>query len=423
MAKRVLCKKPDCSNLILQTTADDNDGYCMPCVQSAARKEHEEYVRKHRRDVNEFEGVTDPVEVLKIVHKPRNYNQLVNWIPHPTPTDELYSRLTEVEKSRLASYAKELIGTERNEEAEEICLCVAAFCNADIDDCLRQFIANGSYWPSLAFYRSPPAIRDELLARVETDDDNRGHILQALAWIGDAVVVDRFKQWRATPPSWGESLYVLPDQYSREAGWELTSDGKRRDLYFAKCFALQQGPSRTPEAFRAIVERTDCCPWCSAKLSNLFEVDLTACELISDNEGNMPFQVVTCEVCTAFASALLGVTDDEGRAQWSVKNTRPDYLPDDSDTWDRLPSDSLFIGEPRSPIYAADQFLPVAFSQLGGHPTWIQDSVYPDCPECSKTMLFLAQIANEDIEEHAEGTFYAFICLDCHTTATAYQQT
>src|SRR6187401_971052 len=120
MAQKVVCKSSGCSNLILETTADRTGGYCMPCVQAAAKKEREEYIRKNRRDLHEFEGVSDVVEVLKIVHTPRTYDPLINWIPHPTPTDKLYVGLNDAEKSRLAEYAEGLVGTERNEEAEQI---------------------------------------------------------------------------------------------------------------------------------------------------------------------------------------------------------------------------------------------------------------------------------------------------------------
>jgi len=395
----------------------------MPCVQLAARTERELFVQKNRREVNEFEGVSDAIEVLKIVHKPRSYDELVTWIPHPTPVDELYQGLTDFERNQLAEHAESLIGSERNEEAEEICLCLAAFCDARLDNCLRRFVSHQSLWPSLAFHRSPPDVRDELLARVEVDEDNRNHILLALAWIGDSTVIDRFGLWRNDPPSWCDSLYVPPEDYSREAGWELTSDGKRRNLYFSQCHALRRGPSQSPDSFRAINGRTDKCPWCSANLTSIVEVDpaFFAQSLIS--EWRFPIRVATCEVCTAFAESIFGIISDDGQANWSSKNVRPKYLPDDSESWGRLPEDTLYLSEVRSAIHAASQFLPTAFSQLGGHPTWVQDSVYPNCPECSESMMFLAQIANEDIEDHSEGTYYAFLCPRCKTTATAYQQT
>lgn len=422
MAQKAVCKASGCSNLILETTAERTGGYCMPCVQAAAKKERDQYIRKNRRDLNEFEGVSDVVEVLKIIHTPRTYDPLINRIPHSTPTDKLYVGLNDAEKSRLAEYAEGLIGTERNKEAEQICLSLSAFTNAPLDGCLRRFVSCGLIWPSLAFHDAPPDVRDELIARVESDAENRSHILLALAWIGDSTVVELFRKWRSEKPPWCDSLYVPPQDYSREAGWELTPEGKRRDLFFPQCFALEYGASSSPESFRAISARGDICPWCSSKLTNLFEVKLATYGLSYDAEWPSQVEVLTCEVCTAFGTVISSI-DHNGRANWSPRNVRPGCLPDDSDSWGRLPQDSLRVAERRSAVYAADQFLPTKFSQLGGHPTWVQESAYPKCLECSQTMMFLAQIDHQDIEQYSEGTYFAFVCLDCMATATAYQQT
>ena len=62
-------------------------------------------------------------------------------------------------------------------------------------------------------------------------------------------------------------------------------------------------------------------------------------------------------------------------------------------------------------------------SQLGGHPEWIQDATYPQCPTCQQTMPFLAQIAGEDWQDSLEGSFYTFLCSPCRKAATLYQQT
>ena len=141
----------------------------MPCFQAALQKARDEHIRKNRRDLNEFDGITDPVEALKIVHRPRKYDPLLNWIPPPKPVDQLYSDLSDHDQSRLADYAKSQTGSNRNDEAEDILLCLAAFTDARFDSCLRAFASHNLFWPSLPFHRSPPDVRDELIARVEKD--------------------------------------------------------------------------------------------------------------------------------------------------------------------------------------------------------------------------------------------------------------
>jgi Domain of unknown function (DUF1963) len=422
MTDRIPCKNPECSKTILPSTAEQTNGFCMPCVQAAARMKNEEYIRNNRRNLNEFEGITDPVELLKIIHRPRKFNPLINWIAYNTPTDQIYLNLSRDEQDRLAKYAELLIGTDRNDEAEEIVLCLSAFTDATVENCLRAFIAQNSIWPSLSFCRASAAIRDELISRVERDEENRNHILLALAWIGDSTVVKLFDLWRKHLPDWRGSLYTPPQDYSLEAGWEISDDGQRRDLYFHRCTKLRRGNSHSPQLFQAIVDRKDCCPWCNQKLIDLIDLVPSEFDLFDECDATDRIRVTTCQVCTAFGD-VLGTFDESGSSQWSSFNVRPNYLSDDAETWGRLPQNSFTSIGRRTPLSAASQFLPTTFSQVGGHPTWIQDANYPNCPICSKTMMFLAQVDCDDIKDCSEGLFYAFVCIDCRMTATSYQQT
>jgi hypothetical protein len=422
MADRVPCRNPECSRTILPSTAAETGGLCMPCVQAAARKERAEYIRQNCRDVNEFVGVEDPVEALKIIHRPRKFDPLINWIPHPAATDQLYAGLNSRDISRLLEYVASLLGSARNEESEAIVLCLAAFTDADLDECLRAFVSRNSFWPSLPFHRSSPELRDELIERLGKDQGNRNHILLALAWIGDPRVVELFASWKRHPPSWAGSLHIPPQDYSLQAGWEVTDDGQKRQLYFDACTKLVRGTSSSPGSFRAIIDREGVCPWCGAQLTDLFDITPGALGLSGEVGLGAHFQVPTCQICTAFG-VVFGVVDGSGTGHWSSANSRPAHLPGDTATWGRLPQDSLSPGGKRAPLFAADQFLPTTFSQVGGHPTWIQDADYPQCPECTKTMMFLAQLSHDEIEEHSEGIYYSFICPSCRTTATNYQQT
>jgi Domain of unknown function (DUF1963) len=422
MIEKILCSNPTCSNMILPSTAEQNNGICMPCAQAKARKEHDEYVLKNRRDLNEFAGITDPVELLKIIHRRRKFDPSINWIPCRTPTEQIYTQLNSEEQQRLAKYAESLIGTSKNNEAEEIVLCLAAFTSADVENCLQALLAHDLYWPSFPFYRASAEIRDALILRLERGEEKRNQILLILAWIGDAVVVELFDRWRKQPPAWRNSLNVAPQDYSQEAGWELTADGERRDLFFHSCTKLLRGNSQTPQKFRSIQQRDDCCPWCNQKLTNLLDLVPSEFGILGIEFGVDRIPVTTCEVCTAFGY-VFGVYDESGQSQWSAVNTRPRYLPNDVEDWARIPSDSLFFGDRRSPFFAIDPSLPTTFSQIGGHPTWIQDAHYPSCLECQKTMMFLAQLDYADIEDFAEGMYYAFVCSSCRTTATSYQQT
>ena len=418
MSERIPCRTGGCSRTILAATAERTGGICMPCVHAAAARERAEFIQRNRKDLNEFVGVSDPVEVIKIIHQPRPVDPLVNWIPHPTPVDQLYLELNPQQQARLAGYVEGLLVEDRK-QAEKVLLCLAAFTEVPLSGCLRALVENGSFWPSLPFHRASPDIRDHMIARLEWDEENRNHLLIALAWVGDSTVVDLFARWRRQRPSWGKSLFVAPEDYAREAGWELTADGQRRDLYFRSCQKLSKGPSDSPGRFQAITPLERSCPWCQQRLTNLVTVAPT--ELGAADDGGL-LTVTTCEVCSAFGT-VFGEYDSAGIGRWSPANSRPAYLPQNSDGWGRLPTDSLQLAGPRSPLFAASQFLPTSVSQLGGHPTWIQDAGYPRCPECSDSMMFIAQVDQEDFGEGSEGIYYAFACRKCRKTAATYQQT
>jgi hypothetical protein len=113
----------------------------------------------------------------------------------------------------------------------------------------------------------------------------------------------------------------------------------------------------------------------------------------------------------------------EGKVQLTEANERPEWLPEDLDSWERSPwKDRPVQLQQRTAIHAVDWCMPVTISQVGGLPSWVQDTAFPKCPECSGTMMFIAQVDNGQFPYH-EGVYYAFLCSACRVTATTYQQT
>src|SRR5690348_15018172 len=104
----------------------------------------------------------------------------------------------------------------------------------------------------------------------------------------------------------------------------------------------------------------------------------------------------------AFFGPGFGSFDAAGNGSWSLANP-PEFSPGESRNHTRLPQNTLTVGAPRPPLWGADQFLPTTFSQLGGHPTWIQGANYPKCPKCKETMMFLCQIDESDLVGAGEG--------------------
>ncbi len=383
MSERVACKSDGCSRTILAATASRTGGYCMPCVQAKERQQRAAFIHANRRNVDPYAGLDDPLEMLKIVHSPPKPDPLIRHAPPPRPTAALYAALNSGQTAALVRHAHALLKKGDVHAAQRIATCLVAFVAADISSLLQEFIRVEELRPEFAFHRAAPKIRDLLtqhLARVAGRDRLlTDKLLCALAWVGDKRVVELFAGWRANPPQWAADLHIPPHRYSQQAGWELSLDSQRRNLYHDVCHALvAAGDSMSPSPVTVLTE------------TNLFELDGTAPALA----------FLGCAQQIVVPIADLRLVDGQ------------------------LPRRSLLpAAVPRSPWHAAIDTLPTHYSQLGGHPAWVQDAEYPTCEQCQRTMVCIGQIACEDVDPRREGIFYAFLCSDCATTASTYQQT
>lgn len=183
----------------------------MPCLNARYQQKQEEYIRKNRKTIDAFSGISDPVAMLKLVHESRPHDPLTEWLPCPEPTDKLYQGLSVDQIRHLTAYAEELWDSGCESKAQEMALCLAAFTQANLDNFLRRLIDEQEFkfYSCLLFHRAPPDVRDTLLQQVENYAGNRDGILCALAWIGDEVVVKQFNRWRQAPPTWRDTLYLL----------------------------------------------------------------------------------------------------------------------------------------------------------------------------------------------------------------------
>jgi len=339
----------------------------------------------------------------------------------PLEIRSVYLALTADEQEELAreSIAQIVRGKRRFEQA--LC-CLACFRPGSLAPVHQMLLERQILYPGVIFHGAKSDISRQLVALCE-DGDCRNHTLLALAWIGDETAQSAFSNWRADPPSWASKLFTPPHRYAEEAGWELTSEGKRCDLFHPVAFPLvpPAGALGAKDAVKVGVPAEETCGWCNRKMVGLF--DFQAIESVVSGQGAGRVRIVTCHVCTCFGFVFME-HGSVGEAAWHRLNKKPSYLPPESSEWESFPETPLAMDtEPRHFMEAAVWMLPVAFSQVGGLPTWIQDAEYPTCPDCSQKMPFIGQISNEDFVKYGEGIYYAFRCPKCNVTATCYQQT
>ncbi|WP_336245822.1 DUF1963 domain-containing protein [Paenibacillus apiarius] len=389
MTERIPCKTEGCSATILPTTAAKTGGTCMPCHQEQERQKRQAYIEQHRRTVNLYEGLTDPVDILKVMHAPRKYDPLIQYVPYPLSREQVYVSLTAEEAGRMLKYALELLAAGDESEADHILLSLVCYWNDNIAEALPELIERGMYHSSILFKDASPDIRDRLLQQVEWDDDNRNHLLLILSWIGDSVVVGQFREWRLHPPKWAGQLFVGPEVYALEGGWELTSNGEKRKLIHDLSYAIrptgeQQNGAVEASAAHFLKTNDSNCPWCEGKLTVLMEADTSHPSLAYLNLPMERLQVLTCERCGSYSTIYMEL-DHQGVPAWSQFNHKPDYLP--SSDYEDISVETVprltLSSKPHSPYYAAEWALTQQDSQIGGHPSWVQDADYPLCPCCA----------------------------------------
>lgn len=408
----------------------------MPCQRAREQAEHRAFLEANRRDVDRFAGVTDPLELLRIHYTPVPRDPLVCQAPCPRPAWELHAALTPAQARSLGAEALGFL-EEDPWRAERIAGDLAAWCpGVDLSPLQEGFLEAGHLDPEHLFRGAGPEVRDRLLALGDSPEA-RNLALACLAWVGDEEVVRRFAAWRRDPPPWAGELYRPPEDHAHLAGWEPTEDGTRRELTRTPCWPLVPRSTSAPvgPAVRSLVPREDACPWCQGLLVDLLRVDLLRVDLLRADElareltgwppGGQVVAIPTCLVCGSFGT-VYSEPDADGGARWSRATPRPEYLPDASDELGdgELPRDSLELDPtPRAPWFAVDWARGQPGSQIGGHPSWIQGPEYPTCPGCERSMPFLGQVEVEDLDPSGEGIYYAFLCRDCGTGATSYQQT
>lgn len=423
--ERIPCRTPGCKYTILSATAKANDGYCMPCVQKRLREEEEEYIRRNRREVDPYAGIDDVVEMLRVMHTRRPRDPLIVERPAPKSGEEIYRSLDLDQANRLMDLAAAAMRDEDEDFAEEIAKFLATQTTHALEPMLPAWIEQNHFHPAVIFRNAGPGIRDAIVAALAAGTVRANEALSALAWIGDTSVQTLFREWKSQPPSWQSSLHVSPDRYTHVAGWELSSR-QRRNLFHRECWSVTPATNelQPSDSIAVMKETAQTCPWCQRLLIHLLEVNLSDERFAFLGFDGPRLPILTCDACTCFGTGFVFArVSPEGEAQLSPENIIPAWLPKDLSTWERSPwKDQPISIQARDATCGVDWTMPIAISQIGGLPAWVQDQAYPQCPGCSQTMTFIVQIDNGQFPLN-EGVYYGFACAPCRMTATTYQQT
>lgn len=415
---RIPCKTEGCPHTILPSTAVETGGFCQPCVQTASRAKHRQWVEANRKDFDPFQGLTNPIDIIRTFHAARPCDELIRYLPLNRNLAAVYAMLDQMGIEVLIDRIVALASHEHNNIRDDLLRELAAYTDANIDRGLLSITDYGVFYPAMSFRRAGPQIRKRVLTAVQTHNE---HAMVALAWIDHEETRQRFVEWHAKPPLYQSHLHVPATTYSKEGGWAVSKNGGTFPLHLAKCWALE-APSGDPDpACRVGVPSTQNCPQCGSNLTDLIIVDRRDPRMATIPWPSEELRVRTCLSCTSYAPVCMqhGMGSEP---QWADA-INPCESSHDGE-WQPVPEGSLGLScKPRNPMGGASEFLPDPLSQIGGLPAWIQDSCYISCPKCQVPMTFIGQIALDDVHQFSEGLYYMLLCAKCRITGTTYQQT
>ena len=265
------------------------------------------------------------VAMLKEFHGTRHFGNRENLLRQQAKAADLYRTLTAEEVDQLARFA---IGGSENDTAvprQEILLWLACLRPGSLVAFHDILVDHGRYYPAVIYHDAGSATAARVVNLLPGEDAN--NMLKALAWIGDAVVQDAFRRWRADPPGWADHLFVPPHRYAAEAAWELTPEGDRRDLFVRGCRPLVK-PVEDPRTgvAQVVSDHEGACGWCGHRMTTLLDLNLSSSELGFLGLGGHRLRIATCLVCSCFGNLLTKI-DLDGGSTWHAANRRPDYLP------------------------------------------------------------------------------------------------
>jgi hypothetical protein len=390
----------------------------MPCVQRARAEEHARYVAAHRVDVDPFAGLSDPVDILRAVHRGarRPHDPLVNLLPYARSTADVYRSLDQDDADRLLH---DVIAND--DFLDDVARHLASFASIDLGRCQEALLDRRLLRPSFVFRGAHERIVDRLFALLPGRSASSGavtmnDVLLALAWTRAPRVIESMIEWSRHRPSWSSDLHIPPHEYTQCAGYIL-EDTAVRDLVVLP--ALRMIESDAQSASVSLFEPIDgpACPRCLRSPISLFDVDVVA--LPVELRADIPSRVPTCLDCSCYGGPAFVQLAADGTWRWlPVAVSAAEHR---GEAWE-LASRTASL-KARLAWEAVDWCVADGISQIGGHPSWVQDPRYPACPRCRRTMMTVAQVALEDFDEFGDGVFYVHHCTRCAIVGVSYQQT
>ena len=299
----------------------------------------------------------------------------------------------------------------------------------------RAAAAKEIYYPSELYFGAPEDVKDALVAKLNSLEDNSknvlNHLLCALAWQGGEQTAELFYELYKNPRPWRKKLYVGTEFYAKIGGWAFDETGKRKSLVFEKCLTavrVKDGEIESQDANLNPNQNTDepvqigeptgqKCEFCGCEMLDMLRLKAGEPRLAFLNlKHDAIFRC--CPTCVGSVKYFCKRGAD-GEIELSHDGEGFDESYFSQEDFRRLCGMKFKLGGEVSPFYGC-------FSELdttvGGYPQWVQDAEYLLCPSCGGTMKHLAQIPFGELVQ-GEGVIYVQICEKCEVLGGCFQCT
>nr|WP_314442396.1 cytochrome C [uncultured Campylobacter sp.] len=325
------------------------------------------------------------------------------------------------------------------EKWDEICNDFwALFILLDIHDprIARAAAAKQIYYPPELYFGAPKDVRDALIAKLDSLQDNSknalNHLLCSLAWQGDEKTAELFYELYKNPRPWRQKLYVGTEFYAKIGGWSFDRMGERKSLVFDKCLAavrVKDGAEKNCELANSGVDLNadkpvqigeptgQKCEFCGCEMLDMLRLKASEPQLAFLNlKHDAIFRCCPTCIGSVVYFCKRGA-DGEPELSYKGEGFTESYF--SQEDMARLCDMKFKLGGEVSPFYGCFGELDTT---VGGYPQWVQDVSYLSCPSCGGTMKHLAQIPFGEMIE-SEGVIYVQICEKCEVLGGCFQCT
>lgn len=314
----------------------------------------------------------------------------------------------------------------------------ALFSLLDIHDprIARAAAAAEIYYPPELYFGAPKDVRDALIAKLDSLQDNSknalNHLLCSLAWQGDEKTAELFYELYKNPRPWRQKLYVGTEFYAKIGGWSFDRMGERKSLVFDKCLTAVRAKDSAEKNCELANSGVDLnadepvrigrptgqkCEFCGCEMLDMLRLKAGEPRLAFLNlKRDAIFRC--CPTCIG-SVVYFCKRGADGELELSYKGEGFTESYFSQEDMARLCDMKFKLGGEVSPFYGCFGELDTT---VGGYPQWVQDAEYLVCPSCGGMMKHLAQIPFGELVQ-GEGVIYVQICEKCEVLGGCFQCT